>query len=69
MKKTLVILSVIAILAVLAGGCNNKQEEVSQPSTTTESAFIATESAIVETNFAETSTEQAVTTEQAVSAE
>ena len=54
MKKTLLILSVISMLAVLAGGCNNKQEEATQPFTTTESAVTTMTSV-------ETSTEQAVT--------
>ena len=63
MKKILLILSVIAMLAVLAGGCNNKQEEATQP-------FTATESAVTTITSVETSTEQAVTsTEQAVTTE
>ena len=52
MKKTLLILSAIAILTMLAGGCN-KQEDVTQPSTATESA--------VTMDSVDTSTEQAVT--------
>ena len=66
MKKTLLILSVIAMLAVLAVGCNNKQEEVTQPSTTTESAVTTMTSVETSTEQAVTSTEQAVTTEQSI---
>ena len=62
MKKTLLILSVIAMLAVLAGGCNKSQEEVTKPST-------ATESAVTTTVSVETSTEQAVNTEQSITTE
>lgn len=65
MKKTLLILSVIAMLAVLAGGCN-KQEEVTQPSTATESAVTTMDSVATSTEQAVTSTEQAVTTEQSI---
>ena len=65
MKKTLVILSVIAMLAVLAGGCN-KQEEVTQQSTATESAVTTMASVETSTEQAVTSTEQAVTTEQSI---
>ena len=66
MKKTLLILSVMAILVVLAGGCNNKQEEVTQPSITTESAVTTMTSIETSTEQAVTSTEQAVTTEQSI---
>ena len=66
MKKTLLILSAIAILAMLAGGCNNKQEEVTQPSTATESAVTTMASVETSTEQAVTSTEQAVTTEQSI---
>jgi PBP1b-binding outer membrane lipoprotein LpoB len=65
MKKTLLILSAIAILAMLAGGCN-KQEEVTQPSTATESAVTTMDSVETSTEQAVTSTEQAVTTEQSI---
>ncbi len=63
MKKTLLILSVIAMLA---GGCNNKQEEATQPFTTTESAVTTMTSVETSTEQAITSTEQAVTTEQSM---
>ena len=62
MKKTLLILSAIAILAMLAGGCNNKQEEATQP-------FTATESAVTTMASVETSTEQATTTEPSITTE
>ena len=64
MKKTLLILSVIAMLAV--GGCNNKQEEATQPFTATESAVTTMTSVETCTEQAVTSTEQAVTTEQSI---
>ena len=66
MKKTLSILSAIVILAMLAGGCNNKQEEITQPSTATESAVTTMTSVETSTEQAVTSTEQAVTTEQSI---
>ena len=66
MRKTLLILSVITMLAVLAGGCNNKQEEVTQPSAITESAVTTMASVETSTEQAVTSTEQAVTTEQSI---
>ena len=62
MKKTLLILSAMAILAM---GCN-KQEDVTQPSTATESAVTTMTSVETSTEQAVTSTEQAVTTEQSI---
>ncbi len=53
MKKTLLTLSIIAMLII---GCN---KETNQQSVTTDSA-------ITEIDYVETSTEQSITTEQAV---